>query len=75
MLRAAYPGGPDMEVTRANETMIRAVAVFFGRAVRGACRHYRCGARKRPKASSAAFRRVGESGSDRRREALRGKGS
>ena len=30
--RAANPGRPDMEVTRADETMIRAVAVFVGRA-------------------------------------------
>ena len=33
VLRAANPGRPDMEVTRANETMVRAVAVFVGRAV------------------------------------------
>ena len=31
--RAANPGRPDMEVTRANETTIRAVVVFVGRAV------------------------------------------
>ena len=31
--RAANPGRPDMEVTRVNETMIRAVVVFVGRAV------------------------------------------
>ena len=31
--RAANPGFPDIAVTRANETMIRAVAVFVGRAV------------------------------------------
>ena len=31
--RAASPGRSDMEVTRANETMIRAVVVFVGRAV------------------------------------------
>ena len=31
--RAANPGRPDMEVARANETMIRAVVVFVGRAV------------------------------------------
>ena len=37
-------------------------------------RHYRSGGRKRPKSSSAACRRVRESGSDGRREALRGKG-
>ena len=40
--RLANPGRPNMEVTRANETMMRAVAVFVGRAVRGATpRHYR----------------------------------
>ena len=33
VLRAANPGQPDMEVTRANETMIRGVVVFLGRAV------------------------------------------
>ena len=33
VLRAASPGRPDMEVTRANETMIRALAVFVGHAV------------------------------------------
>ena len=32
-LRAANPGRLGMEVTRANETMIRAVVVFVGRAV------------------------------------------
>ena len=31
--RAANLGRADMEVTRADETMIRAVAVFVGRAV------------------------------------------
>ena len=33
MQHAANPGRPDMEVTRTNETMIRAVVVFVGRAV------------------------------------------
>ena len=33
VLRAANPGRPDMEVTRANETMMRAVVVFVARAV------------------------------------------
>ena len=33
VLRAANPGRPDMEVTRANEAMIRGVVVFVGRAV------------------------------------------
>ena len=33
VLRAANPGRPDMEVTRANETMLRAVAVFIGNEV------------------------------------------
>ncbi|MCY4502009.1 MAG: hypothetical protein OXE57_10660 [Alphaproteobacteria bacterium] len=33
VLRAANPGRRDMEVTRVNETMIRAVVVFVGRAV------------------------------------------
>ena len=33
VLRAANPGRPDMEVTRVNETTIRAVVVFVGRAV------------------------------------------
>ena len=32
VLRAANPGRPDMELTRANETTIRAVVVFVGRA-------------------------------------------
>ena len=57
--RAADLGRPDIEGTRAEETMIRADAVFVGRAVRGATpRHYRRGARKRPKSPSAACRRV-----------------
>jgi len=39
--------------------MMRAVVVFAGRVVRGATpRHYRFGARKRPKSPSAACRRV-----------------
>ena len=33
VLWAANPDRPDMEVTRANETTIRAVVVFVGRAV------------------------------------------
>ena len=33
VLRAANPGRPGMEVTRVSETMMRAVVVFFGRAV------------------------------------------
>ena len=33
VLRAANPGFPDIAVTRANETMIRAVVVFVGRAM------------------------------------------
>ena len=33
VLRAANPGRPDMEATRANETMMRTAAVFVGRAV------------------------------------------
>ena len=33
VLRAANPGRPDMEVARADETTIRAVVVFIGRAV------------------------------------------
>ncbi|MCY4451615.1 MAG: hypothetical protein OXC01_06655 [Immundisolibacterales bacterium] len=33
LVRAANPGFPDIAVTRANETMIRAVVVFVGRAV------------------------------------------
>ena len=32
-VRAADPGRPDTAVTRAGETMMRAVAVFVGRAV------------------------------------------
>ena len=40
--RAAKPGRPDRELTRANETTTRAVVVFVGRAVRGATpRHCR----------------------------------
>ena len=31
--RAANPGRPDMEVTRATEPMMRAVVAFVGRAV------------------------------------------
>ena len=30
MQRATHPGRPDMEMTRANETTIGAVAVFVG---------------------------------------------
>ena len=42
VLRAANPVFPDIAVIRANETMIRAVAVFVGQAVRGATpRHCR----------------------------------
>ena len=33
VLRAANPGRSDIEVTRANETTIRAVVVFVGQAV------------------------------------------
>ena len=33
VLRAAKPGRPGTEATRANETMIRSVVVFVGRAV------------------------------------------
>ena len=33
VLRVANASRPDMEVIRANETMIRAVVVFVGRAV------------------------------------------
>ena len=33
VLQKTIPGRPDMEVTRANETMVRAVAVFGGWAV------------------------------------------
>ena len=33
VLRAANPGRPGMEATRANETTLRAVVVFVGRAV------------------------------------------
>ena len=36
VLRAANPGQPALKMTRANETMMRAVAVFVGRTVRGA---------------------------------------
>ena len=36
ILRAADPGFPDTAVTRASETMMRTVAVFVGREVRGA---------------------------------------
>jgi len=32
-VRATNPGRPDMEVTCANETAIRAVVVFVGRAM------------------------------------------
>ena len=40
--RAANPGRPGMEATRATEPMMRAVVAFVGRAVRGATpRHYR----------------------------------
>ena len=59
-LRAANPGRPGIAVTRANATMMRAVVVSAGRAVRGATpRHYRCGGRKRPKSPCAACRPVG----------------
>ncbi|MCY4431370.1 MAG: hypothetical protein OXC11_13395 [Rhodospirillales bacterium] len=75
VLRAANPGRPDMEVTRANDTMMRAVVVFVGAGRSEThARHYRCGGPKRPKSPSAACRPVGQSGSDGRREALRGKG-
>ena len=33
VLRAANPGRPGMDVPRANETMMRAVVVFVGRAI------------------------------------------
>lgn len=42
VLRAANLGFADIAVIRTGETMMRAVAVFVGRAVRGAAhRHYR----------------------------------
>ena len=42
VLRAAVPSFLEIAVIRANKTMLRAVAVFVGRAVRGAAhRHYR----------------------------------
>ena len=45
-----------MEVIRADETMLRAVAMFVRRAVRGATpRHYRRGGPMRPKPSSAGM--------------------
>ena len=41
-LLAVGSGRPDIAVTGASETMMRAVAVFVGREVRGAAhRHYR----------------------------------
>ena len=74
--RRTPAGWPDIEGTRASETMMRAVAVFVGRAwPRGAApRHYRRSGTERPKAPPAACRRWGGCGSDGRREALRGKG-
>ena len=40
--RAVEPGRPGIAVIRTGETMMRAVAVFVGRAARGAAhRHYR----------------------------------
>ena len=40
--RAAAPGRPDIAMIRDNETMMLVMAVFVGRAVRGATpRHYR----------------------------------
>ena len=33
VLRAANPGVPDIALTRANETMLRAVVAFVGQAV------------------------------------------
>ncbi|MDE0380739.1 MAG: hypothetical protein OXI20_15990, partial [Rhodospirillales bacterium] len=65
VLRAANPSFPDIAVIRVGEMMMRAVAVFVGPAVRGAAhRHYRSSGPKRPKATSAARRRVGRCGSD-----------
>ena len=50
VLRVANPSFLDIAVVRNGETMIRAVVVFVGRAVCAATpRHYRFGARKRPK--------------------------
>ena len=73
--RAANPGWPDMEMARANESMLRVVVVFVGRAVRGACPSLPAG---RPGSGRRRLprhvTRWGESGSDGRREALRGKG-
>jgi len=71
---AAYTATATVRGTRANETMIRAVAVFVGRAVRGATS---VTTGRRPEAAEGTFRGLspgGECGSDGRREALRGKG-
>ena len=52
--RAGGPRRPGIAVIRAGETMMRAVAVFVGREVRGARpRHYRSGG---PEAAEGAFR-------------------
>ena len=54
VLRAANSGWPDMEVTRANETMIRAAVVFVGRGVLR--RKTPSLPLRRPEAAEGAFR-------------------
>ena len=74
VVRAAHPGRPGIEATRANETMIRVVVVFVGRAC---LRREPVTTGRRPEAPEGAFRGMSMgagSGSDGRREALRGKG-
>ena len=53
VLRAANPDRIGIALTRADETMLRAVAVFVGRAVRGARPSLPLG---RPEAAECAFR-------------------
>ena len=62
---AADPGRPDIEGTGADETVMRFVAVFAGRAVRGASpRHYRPAAESGRRRLPQPVARWGESGSD-----------
>ena len=62
VLRAANPGRPGMEATRANETMIRAVVVFFGRAAEAQCPSLPF---LRPEATEGAFRGLSPGGAIR----------
>ena len=59
VLRVANPSFPGIAVSRAGETMMRVVAVFVGREVRGAVPSLPLG---RPEAAEGAFRGMSPGG-------------